>query len=91
MKMQEPFDLFIEPHDYAVFPEGNQTYAVYKEGKPYLLIQKDEASQWIKFDSETAIPLFEEDAEVQQLGKLIDSYLTENPTDSEDDMTTFLY
>ena len=28
--------------NYAVFPEGNETYTIYKEGKEYVQIQKDD-------------------------------------------------
>lgn len=39
--MQQPFDIEIGTINYAVFPEGNDTYIVYKDGKEYLQIQKD--------------------------------------------------
>ncbi|SFH10327.1 hypothetical protein [Pedobacter insulae] len=83
--MQQPFDLTIGPVNYAIFPEGNHTYVVFKDGKEYLQIQKDDAAQWIKFDKETGIPLFELDEEVNQLGKLIDTY-QEDPDNYEDEM-----
>jgi hypothetical protein len=83
--MQQPFDLEIGPIHYALFPEGNDTYAVYKEGKEYLQIQKDEAAQWIKFDKVTGLPLFELDEEVNQLGALIDAY-QEEPEDEDEEI-----
>ena len=79
--MQQPFDLEIGTLHYAIFPEGNDTYVVFKEGKEYLQIQKDAASQWIKFDKETALPQFELDNEVNQLGQLIESYKEEPELD----------
>lgn len=82
--MQQPFDIEIGETNYAIFPEGNDTYVVYKEGKEYAHIQKDNASQWIKFDKETAIPIFEYDEEVNQVGQLIDAY-KEEPEDDEDE------
>lgn len=81
--MQLPFDLEIGMFQYAIFPEGNDTYVVFKDGKEYIQIQKDTASQWIKFDKETGIPRFEFDQEVNQLGQLIDNY-KEDP-ELEDD------
>ncbi len=72
--MQQPFDIAIGSINYALFPEGNDTYVVFKEGKEYLQIQKDDAAQWIKFDKVTGLPLFELDEEVNQLGQLIDAY-----------------
>ena len=82
--MQQPFDLEIGEINYAIFPEGNDTYVVYKEGKEYAHIQKDDASQWIKFDKETAIPVFEYDEEINQLGNLIDNYQPEDEDEDEE-------
>lgn len=81
--MQQPFDLEIGDINYAVFPEGNHTYVIYKNGKEYIQIQKDEAEQWIKFDKETALPVFDYDEEINQLGKLIEAY-KEDPEEEEE-------
>ncbi|MFA6277407.1 MAG: hypothetical protein WC622_11695 [Pedobacter sp.] len=83
--MQQPFDLEIGNINYAIFPEGNDIYVVFKDGKEYAQIQKDDAEQWIKFDKETALPLFEYDEEVNQIGKLINAYLL-NPENEDDDI-----
>lgn len=80
----QPFDLELNNTNYAVFPEGDETYTIYKEGKEYLQIQKDEGEQWIKFDQETGTPVFETDEEVNALGKLITAY-KENPQEEEDE------
>ena len=80
--MQEPFDITIGNLDYAVFPEGNDTYVIYKEGKEYAHIQKDTDLQWIKLDPETATPLFETDAEINAIGAAILAYV---PEEEEDD------
>lgn len=80
--MQNPFDLNIGEDQYAVFPEGNHTYVIYKNGKEYQSIQKDDAEQWIKFDAETGTPNFEYDAEVNELGRLISEY-KEDPEEDE--------
>lgn len=84
----QPFDLELNNSNYAVFPEGNETYTIYKNGKEYLQIQKDEGEQWIKFDSETGTPVFEPDEEVNALGKLIVAYI-ENPEEDEDEEDEF--
>jgi hypothetical protein len=82
--MQQPFDIEIGEINYAIFPEGNDIYVVYKEGKEYAQIQKDTAEQWIRFDKETALPLFDYDEEIHQLGKLIEAY-KEDPEEEEEE------
>jgi hypothetical protein len=80
----QPFDLELNHTNYAVFPEGNETYTIYKDGKEYLQVQKDDGEQWIKFDRETGTPVFEPDEEVNALGKLIAAY-KEEPEDEDDE------
>ena len=53
--MQQPFDISLGNIDYAVFPEGNDVYVIFKDGKEYVSIQKDTDLQWIKLDAETGI------------------------------------
>lgn len=84
--MQQPFDVEIGSVNYAIFPEGNDTYVVFKEGKEYLTIQKDSASEWIKMSKETGLPEFELDIEVNELGARIESY-KEEPEEDEDQET----
>ncbi len=81
--MQEPFDITIGTIDYAIFPEGNDTYVVFKDGKEYLQIQKDTESTWLKLDPETALPLFEENAEINAIGQAIVAFVPE-PEEDED-------
>jgi hypothetical protein len=81
--MQEPFDITIGEIDYAIFPEGNDTYVVFKDGKEYVQIQKDTESQWLKLDPETALPLFEEDEEINAIGREILAYVPEAEEDEE--------
>jgi len=82
--MQEPFDITIGNVDYAIFPEGNDTYVVYKDGKEYLHILKDTEAQWLKLDPDTALPLFGEDKEVNAIGQEIIAYVPEE--EEEDDL-----
>lgn len=82
--MQQPFDIEIGEISYAIFPEGNDTYVVFKDGKEYVQIQKDTAEQWIKFDKETALPLFDYDEEINQIGKQIEAY-KENPEEEDEE------
>ncbi len=73
--MQEPFDIELEDVTYSVFPEEDGIYTIFKDGKEYMKIQKDEESQWLKLDDETELPLFREDAEVNFIGQQIAKHL----------------
>ncbi len=81
--MQQPFDVQIGDIDYAVFPEGNDTYVVFKDGKEYVSIQKDTDLQWIKLDAETGTPIFETDEEVNSIGREILAHIPEEEEDEE--------
>lgn len=83
--MQQPFDITIGNIDYAIFPEGEDIYVVFKDGKEYVQIQKDTESQWLKLDQETALPLFEEDEEVNAIGREIAAYVPEEEEDEDDE------
>jgi len=80
--MQEPFDIVIGPINYSVFPEGNDSYTIFKDGKEYIQIQKDTSSIWLKMDYKTELPIFEEDEEVNAIGQAIEKYVPEE--DDED-------
>lgn len=82
--MQQPFDIIVVNKHFAVFPEGEDTYTIYKDGKEYMQIQKDSESQWLKLDDETALPLFEPNQEVNLIGKEISEYKEEE--EEEDDL-----
>jgi hypothetical protein len=82
--MQEPFDITIGNIDYAIFPEGNDTYVIFKDGKEYAQIQKDTESTWLKLDPETALPLFEENEEINAIGKEIMAYVPEIEDEDEE-------
>jgi hypothetical protein len=69
--MQEPFDIELNGIIYSVFPEEEDTYTIFKEGVEYIKIQKDDETNWLKLDDETDLPLFYEDAEVNDLGRAI--------------------
>jgi len=81
--MQQPFDIQIGDIDYAIFPEGNDTYVIYKNGKEYAHIQKDTDLQWLRLDPETAIPVFETDEEINSIGREIMAYVPDE--DEEED------
>ena len=72
--MNEPFDLEINGITYSVFPEGEDIYAIFKEGVEHVKIQKDTEAHWLKLDPETEMPLFDNDEEVNTIGKEIANY-----------------
>lgn len=69
--MQEPFDIELFDTVYSVFPEEKDTYTIFKEGKEYIQIIRDEGDHWLKMSPETGLPLFGMDEEVNLLGKKI--------------------
>ena len=71
--MNEPFDIEINGITYSIFPEGEDIYAVFKEGEDYLRIQKDTESHWLKLDPETEMPFFDNDEEVNLIGRTIEA------------------
>jgi len=72
--MTEPFDLEINGIIYSVFPEGDDIYAIFKEGIEYIKIQKDTEAHWLKLDPATEMPLFDNDEEVNAIGREIVAY-----------------
>jgi hypothetical protein len=46
-------------------------------------IQKDAETQWLKLDMETALPLFEEDHEVDEIGAQILAHVPEEEDEEE--------
>lgn len=68
---KDPFDIEIAGVDYAVFPEEEDTYLIFKDGVEYVKIIKDTDTTWLKLDPETETPLFGMDEEVNEIGKQI--------------------
>ena len=71
--MIEPFDIEINGTTYSVFPEGEDIYAIFKEGIEYVKIQKDTEAHWLKLDPATEMPLFDNDDEVNAIGRGIEN------------------
>ena len=82
--MKEPFDIELDGFTYAVFPEEDDIYTIFLEGQEYLKIQKDIESNWIEIDLDTDNPVFKENEEVSQIGKLILEYKEEDDTEVEE-------
>lgn len=72
--MIEPFDIEINGTTYSVFPEGEDIYAIFKEGIEYVKILKDTEAHWLKLDPATEMPLFDNDDEVNAIGHGIENY-----------------
>lgn len=75
--MQEPFDIELYDTVYSVFPEEKNTYTIFKEGKEYIQIIRDDHSQWLKANPETGLPMFGMDEEVNLIGQKIVEYIGE--------------
>lgn len=82
--MQQPFDLVIGNVSYAVFPEGNDTYVIFKNGKEFVSIQKDTDTQWLTLDPETALPVFEINDEINRIGQAILSHIPEEEEEEDE-------
>ncbi|MDB5136506.1 MAG: hypothetical protein JWP37_3109 [Mucilaginibacter sp.] len=74
---EEPFDIEIGVITYSVFPEGEDIYAIFKDGIEYVKIQKDTEQHWLKLDPATEMPLFDNDEEVNTIGRQIEAYREE--------------
>ena len=72
--MTEPFDIELGAITYSVFPEGEDIYAIFKDGVEYIKIQKDTEQHWLKLDPESEMPLFDNDEEVNLIGREIEAY-----------------
>ena len=72
--MNEPFDLEIGGITYSVFPEGEDIYTIVKEGVEHVQIQKETEAHWLKLDPQTEMPLFDNDEEVNMIGRGIEAY-----------------
>ena len=83
--MKEPFYIQVANIDYAVFPEGNDIYVIYKDGKEFAHIQKDTDLQWLRLDPETATPLFEPNEEINAIGQAILAYVPEEEDEEAED------
>src|SRR5690606_4093770 len=68
MEMKEPFDIEIGEIVYSVFPDEEDTYTIFKEGKEYVQIIKDTGTNWLKLHPETGLRLFDMDEEVNHIG-----------------------
>ena len=84
--MKEPFDVQVGNIEYAVFPEEDETYTIFKEGVEDLKIQKDTEGVWLRLDPDTDMTLFEENEEINSIGREIAAYERREPSDREEDL-----
>ncbi|TWR30976.1 hypothetical protein FPZ43_00385 [Mucilaginibacter pallidiroseus] len=86
--MQEPFDVLVNGVVYSVFPEEKDVYTIFKAGVEFGKIEKDTENLWMKLDPETELPMFNDDPEVNNIGKAIVNYVPE-PDEEEDEDEDF--
>lgn len=77
MEMQEPFDIEVGGVTYSVFPDEEDTYTVFKDGREYVQIIKDTETTWLKLNPETGLPLFGMDEEINLIGAEINKNVEE--------------
>ncbi|MFD2597689.1 hypothetical protein ACFSQ3_01900 [Sphingobacterium corticis] len=73
MNTPEPFYVEINGVEYSVFPDEKDTYTIFKDGKEYVQIIRDNETSWLKLNPETGLPLFGMDEEVLLIGKEINA------------------
>ncbi|WP_313514202.1 hypothetical protein [Sphingobacterium sp.] len=77
MEMQEPFDIEVGGVTYSVFPDEEDTYTVFKDGKEYVQIIRDTETTWLKLNPESGLPLFGMDEEINLIGAEINKNVEE--------------
>lgn len=83
-ELKEPFDILVNGIVYSVFPEEDNVYTIFKAGAEFGKIEKDTDNVWLLLDPETETPLFDNNAEVDDIGKAIINYVPED--EDEDDV-----
>jgi hypothetical protein len=84
--MQDPFDILVNGTVYSVFPEEDNIYTIFKAGLEFGKIEKDTEDHWLKLNPETDMPLFDNDAEVNQIGQAISKYVPEEEDENEEEL-----
>jgi hypothetical protein len=84
--IQEPFDVLVNGIVYSVFPEEENIYTIFKAGVEFGKIEKDTDQHWLKLNPETEMPMFDNDAEVNQIGNAISTYQPEEEDDDDDEL-----
>ena len=74
---KEPFDIEIGDIVYSVFPEEEDMYIIFKDGKEYVKIIKDTETAWLKLHPETELPMFGMDEEINAIGAKINEELAD--------------
>ncbi|WP_208394808.1 hypothetical protein [Mucilaginibacter gilvus] len=82
--MQDPFDILVNGIVYSVFPEEDNVYTIFKAGVEFGKIEKDTENIWLKLNSETEMPMFDNDPETNQIGQAITNYVPEEEDEDEE-------
>lgn len=75
MAIQEPFYFKMDGFIYEVVPEEDEVYTIFKDGAEYIQVHRHKSSKWLRLDYKTDLPIIEENAEVDAIGRLILGYL----------------
>lgn len=74
--MEESFHFKLRGAIYEVITEEENTYTIFKMGAEYLQILKNSNHKWMRIDYKTDLPVVEENDEVEDIGAVIDRYLS---------------
>ncbi|WP_354430755.1 MULTISPECIES: hypothetical protein [unclassified Mucilaginibacter] len=84
-ELQDPFDVLVNGVVYAVFPEEDNIYTIFKAGTEFGKIEKDTDNVWLMLNPETDTPMFDNNAEVDAIGQAITNYVPEEEDEDDED------
>jgi hypothetical protein len=72
--MEESFFAKLHGIIYEIIPEEDRIFTIFKQGDEHIQMLKNKNNKWMRIDYKTDLPIVEENHEVEDLGKLIESY-----------------
>lgn len=74
--MEDSFHFKLRGEIFEVIPEEDNTYTIFKMGTEYLQLLKNKNNKWMRIDYKTDLPIVEENDEVEDIGSVIDRYMS---------------
>ena len=75
--MDESFFIKVNGIIYEIIPEEEGTFTIFKDDAEYMQMLRNKNKKWMRIDYKTDEPILEENKEVEDVGRLIDRYLSE--------------